>query len=205
MNANEFFDGQLSNHPVMGIFRGLSTARTIELSKVAWQSGVSLIEVPIQTADAQATLREVVAAGESGNHLVGAGTVTTPELVQIAADAGASFTVAPDVSTAVIEESIRLGLPHLPGVATSTEIAKALRFGLTWQKMFPAAQLGPAWARAQHGPFPQVNFVATGGINASNAQLFLDAGIRAVAVGSAFANPGQIALLAGLKSERARS
>ena len=58
--------------------------------------------------------------------------------------------------------------------------------------MFPAAQLGAGWATAQHGPFPQAQFVATGGIHVGNAKEFFDAGVSAVAVGSAFADPEQI-------------
>lgn len=196
MDTKAFFDEHLSKHPVMGIFRGLSTTKTVELCEKAWEAGVQLIEVPIQSDDAIATLRAVVAAGADRGKLVGAGTVTTASLVQAAADAGARFTVAPDLNQEVATEADRQGLAHLPGVATSTEIGQALRLGLTWQKMFPAAQLGADWAAAQHGPFPQVQFVATGGIHAGNAQAFLDAGVRAVAIGSAFADPEQIRQLA---------
>jgi 2-dehydro-3-deoxyphosphogluconate aldolase/(4S)-4-hydroxy-2-oxoglutarate aldolase len=203
MDTQAFFDEHLSKHPVMGIFRGLGTAATIELCEKAWDAGVQLIEVPIQTPEAVETLRQVILAGQVRGRLVGAGTVTTPEIAQMAADAGAHFTVAPDLNEAVARECDKLGLAHLPGVATSTEIGQALRLGLVWQKMFPAAQLGAAWATAQHGPFPEVKFVATGGISAANAQGFLDAGVSAVAVGSAFADPEQIkklALLTALKT-----
>lgn len=55
-----------------------------------------------------------------------------------------------------------------------------------------------AGLRHHPGPFPQVQFVATGGIHAGNAQSFLDAGVRAVAVGSAFADPQEIRRLASL-------
>lgn len=199
MDSNAFFDQHLGKHPVMGIFRGLDATTTIELCEKAWEAGVQLVEIPIQSPDAIATLRGVIGAGASGGRLVGAGSVTTPEIVRAAAEAGACFTVAPDLNESVAAECDRLGLAHLPGVATSTEIGKALGLGLVWQKMFPAAQLGADWARAQHGPFPQVKFVATGGMDAGNAQSFLDAGVRAVAVGSAFADPEQIKRLGLLR------
>jgi 2-dehydro-3-deoxyphosphogluconate aldolase/(4S)-4-hydroxy-2-oxoglutarate aldolase len=198
MDSNAFFESHLSVHPVMGIFRGLGTAETLVLCEKAWDLGVQLIEVPIQTTDALDTLRVVVRAAAERGRTVGAGTVTDSELVHLAAGAGASFTVAPGLRGSVARESHRLGLAHLPGVATSTEIGKAARLGLLWQKAFPAAQLGADWVRAQHGPFPQVQFVATGGMHAGNAREFLDAGVRAVAVGSAFADPDQISRLASL-------
>ena len=50
-----------------------------------------------------------------------------------------------------------------PGVATATELQGALSAGCPWVKAFPASALGPAWFREMRGPFPAVNFVATGG------------------------------------------
>lgn len=46
------------------------------------------------------------------------------------------------------------------------------------------------------GPFPEVKFVATGGLNARNAGTFLEAGVRVVAVGSALEDPEQLRLMA---------
>jgi 2-dehydro-3-deoxyphosphogluconate aldolase / (4S)-4-hydroxy-2-oxoglutarate aldolase len=65
-------------------------------------------------------------------------------------------------------------------------------------KLFPAAQLSPGWVRALLGPFPEAHFVATGGINADNADAFLANGAKAVAVGSAVSDPEQLRMLAAL-------
>jgi 2-keto-3-deoxy-6-phosphogluconate aldolase len=46
------------------------------------------------------------------------------------------------------------------------------------------------------GPFPDIHFVATGGIDANNAPAFLDAGVTAVAIGSALEDEEQLPLLA---------
>ncbi|HRW46081.1 MAG TPA: 2-dehydro-3-deoxyphosphogluconate aldolase, partial [Caldilinea sp.] len=50
-------------------------------------------------------------------------------------------------------------------------------------KIFPARLGGPAYIRDLLGPFPQMKFVATGGVSAENARAYLDAGAVAVAVG----------------------
>lgn len=89
-------------------------------------------------------------------------------------------------------------MPPLPGVATASEVQAAMKDGLTWLKAFPAALLGPAWFTAMAGPFPGANFVATGGMDASNAGEFLDKGVQVVAVGSALADPAQLPRLAEL-------
>lgn len=100
----------------------------------------------------------------------------------------------------MVREAAAHGIPILPGVATASEIQLALRLGLTWVKAFPAAWLGPQWFTLMRGPFPQVDFVATGGLDADNARDFLSAGVRVIAVGSALEDEGQLDRLAGLAS-----
>jgi 2-dehydro-3-deoxyphosphogluconate aldolase / (4S)-4-hydroxy-2-oxoglutarate aldolase len=193
----EFFEHHLGRHPVVGIFRGFGPEETVEMCERAWAFGVELVEIPVQTPDALPALRAALAEGRRQGRSVGAGTVTTAEQLAAVHALGAAFTVAPGLHPSVVAESLRLGLPHLPGVATATEIAAALGHGLSWLKAFPARQLGPGWIRAQLAPFPAVRFVATGGIDAGNAAEFLAAGCRAVAVGSALADPAALEGLRG--------
>ena len=180
---------------LLGIFRGLDPQETVRLCRQAWNEKVPLVEVPVQRPDAMPSLHAAVAAAEGTDGRVGAGTVTTLDQLEAVLAAGAEFIVSPGLHPEVAAECRRRGVPHLPGVATSSEIAAAVGFGCSWVKAFPAKQLGPGWIRAQHGPFPDVSFVATGGIDAGNAAEFLAAGCRAVAVGSAFSSPEAIAAL----------
>ena len=183
---------------IMAILRGLPERETVELASRAWDLGIRLVEVPVQTPDALPSLRAAVAAGRERGLPVGAGTVISLEQVREVAAGGAAFTVAPGFDPAVATASAGMGLPHLPGVATPGEIQAALRHGLTWLKAFPASVLGTAWFTAMRGPFPQIKFVATGGLDARTAPDYLAAGARAVAVGSALADPEQVHLLSRL-------
>ena len=119
-------------------------------------------------------------------------------LRRVVALAGAAFTVAPGFDAQVMAASEAAGLPHLPGVATPSDVQGVLKAGGHWVKAFPATALGTEWFRAMRGPFPDVRIVATGGMDAHNAREYLDAGARMVAVGSALADPDQIPLLAEL-------
>ncbi|MET7375933.1 bifunctional 4-hydroxy-2-oxoglutarate aldolase/2-dehydro-3-deoxy-phosphogluconate aldolase [Micromonospora inaquosa] len=192
------FDHIFGGARVMAILRGLPVAETVRLAERAWDLGIDVVEVPVATADAVPALRAAVEAGAERDRIVGAGTVLDVEQVAAAADAGARFTVAPGLDLAVADAAAARGLPHLPGVATPTEAQQALRHGLTWLKAFPAISLGPAWFKAVAGPLPQLRFVATGGLDASNAGAFLQAGVRVVAVGSALSDPTQLDALATL-------
>jgi Entner-Doudoroff aldolase len=187
---DHFFADHLRRARVMVILRGHGTERTVELCRRAWELGVDLVEIPVQGEGDLDALRAAVAAGQNAGRLVGAGTVTSPDLVDRAAAAGAVFTVAPGLDEQVLATSRAAGLPHLPGVATATEIHRALGLGLVWLKAFPALALGPSWFAAMRGPFPQVHLVATGGVDPANAPTFLDAGAAAVSLGTAFADAG---------------
>jgi Entner-Doudoroff aldolase len=196
--TNAAFDEILAGRPLMALFRGLGEARSLELARTAWGLGIDLVELPIQSEADVAALAAVAAAGRDEGRLVGAGTVLTTRHVELAASAGAAFTVSPGFDPDVVRASTAAGLPSLPGVATATEVQAAMALGLTWMKAFPASLLGPGWFRAMSGPFPTARFVATGGIDASNARAYLEAGARTVAVGSALEDPAQLPALAAL-------
>lgn len=191
--AEDFFTARPGELPVIGIFRGQSPDQTVSLCRSAWNSGVRLVEIPLSGEQAVTALAAAVVA--SDGRPVGAGTVLTPEHVRTAASVGATFIVSPGLHPEVVRECHRWNIPCLPGVATATEIADALKLGCQWLKAFPAAQLGPQWIAAQLAPFPHVRFVATGGVDATNAAGFMRAGCRAVAVGSAFATTEGLAKL----------
>lgn len=82
--------------------------------------------------------------------------------------------------------TFRRGIPHLPGVATA--ILRAWAFGLAWLKAFPASFLGPEWVKALKGPFPNVQFVATGGMKAATPPNYPSAGGSVVSLSSDFSS-----------------
>lgn len=197
--SDDFFASHFSRSRVMGIFRGFTPEQTAALCRNAFDAGITLVEVPLTGENSIAALEAAVdvARGRRGVS-VGAGTVILAEQVHTVIETGGDFTVAPGVHPAAIEASREANLPHLPGVATSSDIAYALSYGYTWQKVFPAAQLGADWVTAQHGPFPHVKFVATGGITPGNTTSFFKAGIAGVAWGSAFSDSTALEELASL-------
>lgn len=171
----------------MVILRGLGDL-SLTYAEKAWDSGATMLEIPIQSADDVIALRQVAAAAHERGLSVGAGTVTSVEDVTLARDAGAAFTVSPGVDEDVILASLAAGMPTLPGVATASDIQRCVKLGLSWLKAFPADSLGINWLAAMRGPFPNVRFVATGGIGPGNIDRFLVGG--AGAVGLSFSPTG---------------
>ena len=198
MNTSAWFETHMIGSPIMAILRGHSVSKSRELAAQAWELGIAHVEIPVQNEQGLEALSAVAADGHARGAFVGAGTVDTVDKVREAVNAGADYTVAPGLDAEVVAASKTFGLPHLPGIATATEIHRARALGLSWMKAFPAESLGPSWFRTITGPFPDIRFVATGGLNADNAQSFLTAGARVAAVGSALADPSQVTRLAAL-------
>lgn len=143
----------------------------IALGRALAGGGLPVAEVTFRTAAAADAIRAL--AGES-DLLVGAGTVTHPDLVDEAVAAGARFVVTPGLSRAVVERCREHGVPVIPGVATATEVMAALDLGLDLLKLFPAEAVGGvATVKALSAPFPGVRFVPTGGVTATNARNYL--------------------------------
>ncbi|MDQ4113066.1 MAG: bifunctional 4-hydroxy-2-oxoglutarate aldolase/2-dehydro-3-deoxy-phosphogluconate aldolase [Actinomycetota bacterium] len=182
---NTWFEEGFRDSPYMAILRGLGLDRTIELAELAWAAGIALVEVPVQTSGDLETLEVLAAKARSAGRCVGAGTILTTDQLEAVKHAGGSFVVTPDFDLDVVQAAADISLPILPGVATATDVARAVRAGLTWLKMFPAASLGSDWLRQIHGPFPTVRFIATGGMTPRNAPEFLRQGASGVAIGSA--------------------
>lgn len=152
--------------------------------------GARCAEVTFRTPDAEQVLKVMAA---HGGLAVGAGTVLTPEQAERAVAAGAAFVVSPGYDEEVVARCRELGVPVVPGVATATELMRALRAGLDTVKLFPAEPLGGLRTlRALAGPFPGMRFVPTGGIDASRLPSYLaDPAVLAVG-GSWLATPAHL-------------
>ena len=106
--------------------------------------------------------------------LIGAGTVTIPEQLKQVADLGAKFAFSPGKTQALLEAGCSSSIPLIPGVSSVSELMDGLTLGYRHFKFFPAVVAGGVdMLRAIHGPFPQVRFCPTGGINEANFSDYL--------------------------------
>jgi 2-dehydro-3-deoxyphosphogluconate aldolase/(4S)-4-hydroxy-2-oxoglutarate aldolase len=190
--SNGFFSQNLATVPIVLILRNLDPMHTRELARMAWDFGVHLVEVPIASPHSWASLEAVIDEASGPKEFAGAGSVINLEQAAKCQAAGASFLVSPGFSSDLAEFSLSNHLPWLPGVATGTEIMAARNYGFEWLKAFPAGQLGQAWIKAQLDPFPDVRFVATGGVSAQNAREWTMAGAQALGVGSGAASQSSL-------------
>jgi len=141
-------------------------ADAASLAQALVDGGLPIAEVTFRTAAAADAIRTMA---DRGDMLVGAGTVLTPEQVDQAVAAGATYVVSPGLSRAVVERCREHGVLALPGAVTATEIQAVLELGLSTVKFFPAGTSGGAAAiAALAAPFGGVSFVPTGGVGPGN-------------------------------------
>ncbi len=155
--------------PVLPVMVIQSLEQALPLAEALVKGGIDVLEITLRTDCALASITAV--AKEFPNIVVGAGTVLTPEDAKAAADAGARFAVSPGLTETLAKQT---ALPLLPGVATSSEVMRALEWGFTHLKFFPAVPAGGVAAlKGIGGPLPQARFCPTGGVDAKNAADFL--------------------------------
>lgn len=123
---------------------------------------------------------------------IGAGTVINKEQAERAYNAGAKFIVSPGLSKEVALFCQEKGITYYPGCVTPTEIMEAISLGIKVVKFFPAQVYGGLKAiKALSGPFPQVKFLPTGGVDLTNLKEFLECD-KIFAIGGSFMMKGDI-------------
>jgi 2-dehydro-3-deoxyphosphogluconate aldolase/(4S)-4-hydroxy-2-oxoglutarate aldolase len=161
----------LTGHRIVPVLVIDDAGFAVDAAAALAAGGIGCVEITLRTPAALAAITAVAAAGTT---LVGVGTVTTPDDVARAADAGARFVITPGVDRDVIDACLDRGLDILPGAATATEVMAVLRSGLRAVKLFPADLLGGVdMISALAGPFPDVAFVPSGGVSPLNVAAYL--------------------------------
>jgi 2-dehydro-3-deoxyphosphogluconate aldolase / (4S)-4-hydroxy-2-oxoglutarate aldolase len=150
--------------------------------------GVAVVEITMTVPGAVELLAELKRE-YAGRLLLGSGTVTTAEQAEATIDAGAEFVVSPSFHPAVIAVTKAHGKLSIPGALTPTEVITAWNAGADYVKIFPCSAMGGAsYLKSLLAPFPHLKLIPTGGVTHHTAASFLEAGARALGVGSDLVN-----------------
>ncbi len=183
-------DDLVDRGPVVPVIVLDDVEDAVPLAEALLAGGVSSMEITLRTDAALASIERV--SQVLPEMLVGAGTVVTREDCQRVSDAGAQFIVSPGFNQLLHDAALDVKLALLPGVSTASDIVSALQLGYRRLKFFPAEAVGGLSAlKAMGGPFPQVKFCPTGGINLSNAPEYLAAS-SVMCVGGSWLTPQKL-------------
>lgn len=144
----------------------------IPLGRALVENGLPVAEITFRTDAAVEAIR--LLRESQPQLLIGAGTVLNRQQIEQARAAGASFVVSPGLNPNTVRVAQALDIPMLPGVNNPSDIEQALELGITAVKFFPAeASGGVAMIKALSGPYPQMQFMPTGGISLRNIGEYL--------------------------------
>ena len=167
---------------IVPVVRAGSAAEARFAAEAVHEGGVPVVEITMTVPGAVEVIREL--AKTMPGTLVGAGTVLNDEAARACADAGAQFLVSPGFHGPTVAAARKLDLLIMAGALTPSEIMAASSAGADFVKVFPCGSLGgPKYIQALRGPFPNVPFVPTGGVNLETAGDYIRAGASALGVG----------------------
>lgn len=189
MNKTDIL-ARLKAQKVIALIRADSAESLVDCARALQAGGLGAIELTMTTPGAIEMVARV--SKELPEALIGLGTVLDAETARKGVAAGAKFIVTPAVRPAVIAACQEMGVPILSGALTPTEACAAWDAGADVIKIFPAEFFGPAYIKSLKAPFPNMNFLPTGGVTPQTVGDFLKAGAWATAAGSALVAPAAL-------------
>jgi len=168
---NAIFDS-IARIGIVPVIKLESLESALPLGKALLDGGLPIAEITFRT---QIAAESILALRKAYPDLItGAGTVLTIAQAEAAISAGASYIVTPGFNPRIVDYCIERGIPIIPGINSPSQIEQGLERGLSLLKFFPAeASGGVKMLKALHGPYADVSFVPTGGVDAVNLEEYL--------------------------------
>lgn len=165
-------DTLFAQGPVVPVIVIKDLADAVPMAKALLAGGIKVLEVTLRTPVALEAIR--LLADEVPEAIVGAGTVTTAEQLQKVIAAGAKFAISPGSTRELLQAGKDAAIPLIPGIASISELMEGTGLGYSHFKFFPAeAAGGVKTLKSIYGPFADVRFCPTGGINEKNFKDYL--------------------------------
>ena len=162
----------------------------VPVAEALLRGGISALEITLRTPIACEAINAMKSAMPDA--VIGAGTVSSCEAYDAAVRAGADFIVSPGATDQLFDAADEHGIPFLPGAVTGSEVLKAMEYGYSTLKFFPAEAVGGTPAlRALSGPFPEISFMPTGGVTPDNLASYLQL-TNVCAVGGSWLTPREL-------------
>ncbi|MGG5873682.1 bifunctional 4-hydroxy-2-oxoglutarate aldolase/2-dehydro-3-deoxy-phosphogluconate aldolase [Pseudomonas peli] len=155
--------------PVITIAR---EADILPLADALAAGGLTVLEITLRSAHGLTAIR--LLREQRPELCVGAGTVLDRQMLDAALEAGAQFIVTPGSTAELLQAGLEVEVPLLPGTGSASDIMLGYALGYRRFKLFPAEVCGGTSAlKALGGPFGEVKFCPTGGINPGNVQRYM--------------------------------
>ena len=172
----------LTKYKVVSVIRAEDAKKAREMAEACIYGGIKLIEITFSFPNAEDVIADLV---EKKDCLIGAGTVLSREMAEIAIQSGAKFIVSPHTDGKIISYSKSREIVAIAGALTSSEIVNAWKLGADMVKIFPVKAVGgPSYVKAIKETLPFIEIMTTGGVTVENFTDFLNAGASIVGLSS---------------------
>lgn len=172
MREENLIAGVLRHHQIVPVIDIQDAANADGLARALIAGGLPVAEITLRSPGAMKAVECF-----SRHHpeiMLGVGTVSSAQQVNDAVNAGARFVVTPGLNSRVISSCLNKNMPVIAGVCTPSDIEIALAYDLETLKFFPAeAAGGVEMLDALGGPYRNLKFIPTGGINQYNLMDYL--------------------------------
>lgn len=174
---------QITSIGIVPVIRASTAQKAFTAVEALQNGGISVVEITMTVPGAEQVI-EALRKKFDGVLLVGAGTVLNAASAERCLNAGAQFIVSPGFNAATVDYVKAREVLVMAGGLTPTEILAAWESGADLVKVFPCNAVGGAsYIKSLKGPFPQIPFVPTGGVNLQTAADFIHAGSEALGIG----------------------
>lgn len=144
----------------------------LPIAEALLNAGVRVLEVTLRTPSALDVISTI--AKKLPEAIIGSGTVTNRQQLQQSYDAGAKFAISPGLTSDLLQAGNESNIALIPGISSISELMNSADFGYDHLKFFPAEASGGVNAlKAIAGPFPDIKFCPTGGVNINNIRDYL--------------------------------
>ncbi len=144
----------------------------LPIAEALLEANVKVLEVTLRTPAALDVIKEI--ATKLPEAVVGSGTVTNRLQLQQSIDAGSKFAISPGLTKDLLQAGNEGNTALIPGISSISELMDAIDYGYDHVKFFPAEASGGVKAiQSIGGPFPDIRFCPTGGININNIRNYL--------------------------------
>lgn len=158
--------------PIVPVLVIKNVEDALPIAKALIAADIKVLEVTLRTPAALEVIK--IIAQELPEAMIGAGTVTNREMLQRCEEAGAKFAISPGLTKDLLQAGSEGNIALIPGISSISEMMDAIDFGYDHLKFFPAEASGGVKAiQSIGGPFPDIRFCPTGGINIKNVRDYL--------------------------------
>ena len=158
--------------PIVPVLVINNVADALPIAEALLTAGVKVLEVTLRTPAALDVISAI--ARELPEAIIGSGTVTNRQQLQQSYDAGAKFAISPGLTKDLLQAGNEANIALIPGISSISELMDGADYGYDHLKFFPAEASGGVNAiKSIGGPFPDIRFCPTGGINLNNVRDYL--------------------------------